>query len=273
MGVAMGDKATVNGVSTTQQWKVKYTEDDRPYGASNTLMGVSRECGITDWTGQYWAYGGLPASFPGDALAFSGEATTGVGASGTAIVERAQIIWQQEENNYLRHILSFAGNGALALSTGTVADSTVPNLPCGANLIVKIDDVELADVRAAVLDLSRHHGKPPGQLGNRPYSSSSVPGAIRRKKGYLDYRVNIDCYVAAWTALPTLQSAVNIKLYTTATLCWDLQWCRIIGLEEIGAHVEDAELLHVGITAAMQGFKDGAAGYVKAPGITTKWPG
>jgi hypothetical protein len=272
MGVAMGDKATVNGASTTQQWKINYLEDDRPYGASNTQMGTGRECGVVDWTGQYWAYGGLPASFPGDALAFAGEGTLGVGASGTAIVERMVILWKQERNDYLRHIVSFAGNGDLALTSGAVTDSSVPNLPCGAPLLAKFGDVTLDDVREMTLDVSRRHGKPPGQLGNRPYSSSSYPGTIRRKKGYLDFTVTIDCYVNAYTALPALKAATNLKLYTTALLYWELQWARIESINEIGAHVEDAELMNVVIEAKMQAACLGALGYIKVPGATTKWP-
>jgi hypothetical protein len=87
MGVVMGDKATINGVDTTQQWRINYLEDDRPYGASNTQMGMGRQCGIVDWTGKYWAYGSTPDVFPGDDFSFAGEADDGDGAAGTAIVE------------------------------------------------------------------------------------------------------------------------------------------------------------------------------------------
>jgi hypothetical protein len=273
MGVSMGDKATVNGASTTQQWKLEYAEDDRPYAASNTQMGSGRECGITDWTGQYWAYGGQPAVFPGDDFTFAGEATLGVGASGVAIVERMVILWEQEKNNYIRHIIPFAGNGNLSLTSATVTDSSVPNLLCGANLPVLLNDVALDDVRSVTLDVSRRYGKPPGQLGNRPYSSGSAPGKIRRKKGYLDYSVKIDCYVDSYASLPAVQSSVIMKLYTSSTAFWELKWARIVSLSEIGANAEEADYLNIIIEAKMQSSYSGALGYIKAPDTVQKWPG
>jgi hypothetical protein len=130
----------------------------------------------------------------------------------------------------------------------------------------------LADVRRVIFDAWRGYGKPPGQRGNRPYSSSSVPGKMRRKKSYLDWRVLIDCYVDDWANLPTLQDNVVINLYTTASLSWELKWGRIIGLDDIGAHVEEAELLHVAITAVMQGSDGSSLGWVKNPASTQKWP-
>ena len=274
MGVAMGDKATVNGVSTAQQWKVAYSEDDRPYVASNTQRGTARDCGILDRTGQYWGYGARPAVFPGDDCSFVGEATTDVNAWGTSIVERLQIAWQQEENQYVHHVIDFAGNGALTLGDygSPITDATVPGLTCGAGLIVTLDGVTLADVRKVYLDISRRHGKPPGQQGNKPYSSSSVPGAMRRKKGWLDYKFSIDCYVANWTDLPALQDEPVVKIYDSATTFWHLKWGRIVGLHDIGANVEDGDLLHVVILGKMQGTNGTTLGWVKSPGEVTEWP-
>lgn len=277
MGVAMGDSGIVNGGSTVRQWQVDYLEDDRPYAATNTGMGTDRNCGIIDWTGQYFAYGGAPASFPGDALTFLGEGVTTDGASGTAIVERIQVAWEQENADYCQHILHFAGNGDLTLGAIAVqSDATIPNPYCGAGLAVKMDSSTIADVRRAYLDIRRMYGKPPGQVGNRPYSSSSVPGKTRRIKSRLDWSMYFDMYVATYAALNaqiTLQASNVWSLYVNATQYWELTWGRVVKLEKLGADVEGSELLGVRVHVAMKGSNGSSLGTVKAPGGAVKWPG
>ncbi len=276
MAATMGDSAVVyndaTGAETVRQWEVEYFEDDRPYAASNTAMGTDRNCGPTDWTGKYFAHGGLPIVFPGDAFTFIGEAANDKGANGTAITERAQIYWEQERGDYLQHIVHFAGNGALTLGAAVKTDASIPAPQCSSNLIVKLDGGEQADVRRAYLDIFRVHGRPPGQLGNRPYASSSTSGQIRRVKSRLDYRGWIDAYVTDHSSLPALQTAPIILLYTTAALYWELKWARITRLENIGANVEAADLLGVRIHFAMKGSNGTSLGWVKSPGPSTEWP-
>jgi hypothetical protein len=235
-------------------------------------MGTDRNCGAVDWTGQYFAYGGAPAVFPGDAFTFSGESVDGAGASGTAITERVQIVWEQEQADYVQHVVHFAGNGDLTLGAITLSDDSIPNAQCGAGLIAKLDGVEVTDVRRAYLDIMRVYGKPPGQIGNRPYKSSTTAGKVRRVKSRLDFQGYIDAYVSNHNSLPALQSAPVISLYTTAALYWELTWARIVKLADIGANVEDTELLGVRIFFAMKGSNGTSLGTVKAPGGTTKWP-
>jgi hypothetical protein len=276
MGVAMGTNGVVNGANTVRKWTVDYIEDDRPYAATNTAAGTDRNCGIVDWTGQYSAYGGTPITFPGDALSFIGAGIATDGASGTAICERLQVAFDQENVDYCQHLVHFGGNGALTL--GTIApqsDATIPDLYCGGGMILKADGDEVPDVRRGSLDFMRMHGIPPGQIGNRPYSSSSTPGAIRRVKSRLDWRGFFDMYVATYQALDDLfavQTAYNWQFYVNATQYWDLNWGRIVRFEKLGADVEGSELLGVRVHIAMKGNSGTSRGYVKSPGNVSRWP-
>lgn len=276
MGVALGDSGIVNGADTVRQWVVEYFEDDKPYAATNTSAGTDRACGVKDWNGQWFAYGGKPSVFPGDALTFTGESVSTDGASGTAISSRAQIYWEQEQGDYCQHVVHFEGNGTLTLgSIADQSDASIPNPYCGANLKVYWAGVEVADVRRAYLDIMRMHGKPPGQLGNVPYSSTSVPGSIRRIKGRLDWRAFVDCYVATYAAAVAvfaLQDEQILKIYTNATEYWEMTWGRITRLENIGAHPEASELLGIRVHFAMAASNGASLGTVYAPGATKEWP-
>lgn len=282
MGVAMGNVAFINGANTTRQWRVDYLEEDRPYAASNTQQGTGRGCatsdtvvggkggGVIDWTGQYLAYGAEPFVFTGDPLTFVGASDTTIGASGTAITERVQIAWNQEDNDYVQHIVNFAGNGDLTLS-GTAEDTSIPAPKASGPLKVYYGSTEITDIRRAYLDFRMTYGKPPGQLGNRPYASSAFPGKTRRKRSRLDFSLWVDCYVSGYS-LPTLQEEYIWKFYTTDTLYWELKWGRVTKIEDIGANVEDAELMHVRIHAAMRASDGTNIGYVKSPGAVQRWP-
>lgn len=276
MGVVMGDSGVVNGANTVRQWELEYTEDDRPYAATNTSMGTDRNCGIVDWSGQYYAYGGTPATFPGDDLSFIGEAVNADGASGTAITERLQIAWEQEKGDYCQHVVQFAGNGDLTL--GAIAnqtDSTIPNPYCGSGLIVKVNGSTVTDVRRAYLDIIRMHGKPPGRPGNRPYQSTTAPGKTRRKKSRLDWRGYFDCYVSSYASAQAsfpLQSSHILSFYVNATEYWEMTWGRIVRLEQIGADPEGSELIGVRVHWAMKASNGTAIGTVKSPGNVTEWP-
>jgi len=277
MTVIVGDRAVINTATTVRSWLVDYMEDERPYAASNTLSGTDRQCGVIDWKGFYDAYGGLPTGFPRDALTFAGEASESKGASGTAIVERIEIFWDQERNDYLSHKLHFAGNGALALEAQDLEDTSVPSqadVVCSSDLAVEIDDVALTDVRRAYLDIRAMHGKPPGQIGNRPYASSSTSGQVRRIAGRLDWNLWVDCYVsdADYSALESLGAGVVWKLYTTGSKYWQLTWGRITRLANIGGNPEDVELVGVRIYSAMQGFSGTSTGTIINPDSSRVWP-
>tara|TARA_Y100000310_G_scaffold145002_1_gene144361 strand:- start:339 stop:1154 length:816 start_codon:yes stop_codon:yes gene_type:complete len=266
----MGEVGVVNAANTVRQWLVDYIEDDRPYAASNTAQGTQRGCGILDWTGRYSTYGD-PIIFAGDTFAFIGDATTGAGASGSAITERIVLNWEHERNGYLNSVVFFAGNGDLTL-TGDASDATFPAAPCSSVLPIKVDDVALTDVRRAELDIMCRYGKPPGQIGNRPYSSSTVPGKMRRLRSRLDFKITVDVYTSDFSALPQPQSAAIWKMYTTGSVFWELKWARVIGLLNMGAHPENSELVAARIVAVMRGSDGSETGYIKSPGAVQEWP-
>lgn len=276
MGVVMGDSGIVNGANTVRQWELEYSEDDRPYAATNTSAGTARDCGVLDWTGKYFAYGGTPLVFPGDDFSFIGEAVTTDGASGTAIVEAVKIVWEQEKGDYCQHIVLFGGNGDLTL--GAIADqsdASIPNVYCGSGLIIKQNGSTVTDVRRAELTIMRKHGKPPGQMGNRPYASTAAPGKIRRKKSRLDFEGSFDCYVSNYAGVQAsfpLQSSHIFQMYVNATQYWELTWGRITKLENIGADPEGSELLGVRVHFKMRASNGTSLGSVKSPGDTTEWP-
>jgi len=284
MGVVMGDVGFVTtaaspDANTVRQWRVDYLEDDRPYAASNTVKGTNRAAGILDWTGQYFAYGATPAVFPGDAMTFVGTgAGNTTGCSGTAICERMQVLWEQEKNDYVQHIVHYGGNGDLTLTGNTGADSSYPNPVASSTLVIKYgtstgEETTITDIRRAFWDVSRRHGPPPGQIGNRPYSSSSAPGKMRRVKSRLDFTFFIDCYLDTHASpIPTIQTAYRWHFYVSDSTYWDLAWARVIALEDLGSNIEESELLHVRIHGAMHGVTASATGYIKNPSTTTKWP-
>ena len=273
MAVRWGDEAVVNGATSVRQWMVDYQEEDNPYAATNTRGGTDRHCGIVDWTGAYGAYGGTPIVFPGEALAFAGEAALDKGCKGTAITERIQIVWNHAKNDYVAHVVHFAGNGDLTLGGigSALSDNTVPTgLYCSGDTQIKIDGVAFSDVQGAMLDIRATHGKPPGQIGNLPYATG---GKTRRIKGRIDWVAYVDVLSDPdFSLLPQPKQIVEFQAYTNATQYWDMHYGRIQRLENLGADTEGTGLIQVRIHIAMKGVYGSVYGSITTPAEVVKWP-
>ncbi len=272
MAVRWGDEAVIDGATSVRQWTVNYTEDENPYAATNTQGGTDRHCGILDWTGAYAAYGGKPIKFPAESLTFKGEAAGDLGCSGTAITERVQILWNHAKNDYVSHIVYFGGNSDLFLGwVGILADSTVPTgLYCSGETQIQISGVPLTNVQQAMLDLKAVHGKPPGQIGNVPYATG---GKIRRVAGRIDWTAWVEVLADPnFTLLPQPRATYELQMFVNATEYWDLNYARVLRLENLGANTEDSELITVRIHFGMKGVYGSVYGSIVDPDGTTKWP-
>jgi hypothetical protein len=272
MAVRWGDEAVIDGASVVRQWQVDYNEEENPYAATDTKGGTDFQCGNLDWTGAYAAYGGTPLKFPGESLAFKGEAAGDLGCSGTAITERVQVLWNQAKNDYISHIVYFGGNGDLFLGgVGALSDASVPSeMYCSGDAHIKLDGAALSNVQGAMLDLSARHGRPPGQIGNPPYATG---GKVRRVKGRIYWTAWVDVLADPnFSQLPQPRSIYELQMYTTATKYWDLNYARVLRLENMGANTEDTELIKVRIHLAMKGIYGSVYGSIIDPEGVTKWP-
>ncbi len=282
MAVHSGKFGVVNGQSTVRNWVINDVQEGKAFVSSNTKGGTGRRESIHDWTGSFSAYGGIPAALPGAALAFSGKTSadddsqTGTGQvyTGTAIVDSVVITWNWASGDILSYVTNFSGNGELVESVATLSDATSPVTP--AILLTKVEwetntvgpvFTEWENLAQAVLTIT---------AANQPYvnSSSVISGKAwrLRKAGIIDMTLAVTEQATLRASLPALGVSEVIKLYTDATLFYELTWMQVLDFSGINVDIETGAITSRTVNFGMDGFKAGVAGTIKLPDASTYWP-
>lgn len=277
MGVISGIGGLVDGKTHVRNWSVNSSADLQRIVASNTKGGSTHLAGNKDWTGQYQAFGHTPATLPGDSFTFEGAIDLVNGASGSAMCNQVEIVWDIESGAPIGHTVSFEANGPLTLGAATVtADASVPNAPSSIGTKVQVADVsatpafsELTDVRTITLTLTRD---------NQSYVSSGTAGQAQRKIGNLNFALSISLYTDNFGAaiIPTVNEVQQVRLFVNSTEYWDLRWARFGEASDIAVDRETAAIVGMTLNANMEGFtligSTPTEGFIKTPALTTYWP-
>lgn len=225
MAVISGMGGAVNGANTVRNWEINYTADDAQLSASNSQEGTIDLAGNTDWKGKYSAYGGQPASMPGEALAFQGGLSSEKGASGTAIVDSIEVVVDIEAGKAIEHTVNFSGNGTLTLGTLAVTDVVTPNPPSSIGCDLQAAPastggssyVALTDIRTMRITIT---------ADNQVYVSSDTSGSKRRVAGPIKGTMAVTVYADDPSTLPSANAFYALKIYVSATTYWTIKWAK-----------------------------------------------
>ena len=269
-----GKDGMVNGAKTVRMWEINPKAPGGPYAGSGAAGAIDRIVGAKDWVGRYGAYGYLPVSMPGSALAFVGSIDGSVGVYGTAIVTTVRLDIEVPQNEDepprpIAHVVEFKANGTLTRGAAVATDAVVPNPPNPKDLKVRLatpgtsDWDDVCSVWKASLVLT----------SNGPsYRPGCNTGQTYRLAGNIDAKFQYSTYVSAATALPTEGQSYGLRLFVTAADYWEFLWMMCESVDPFRIPIEDRTLVYGEPSFALSAYEEIAAvatqGSLKKPNAT-----
>lgn len=273
MGVHSGRYGVVNGMATVKDWSINDTMQEAKYVASNTRGATGRKAGVRSWTGAFSGYGGLPPVLPGSLFSFVGytapdDDVSGNGStySGSAMVDSIAVNWNWANGALLDWAVNFSGHLALAHSLATYTDVSIPDPEPVCGTLIKYGATTWDNLVSAAFTLSRP---------SVPYvNSSTIVSSVcwtGRKAGVLDWTLAVTEQGNARESAIEIGANPVLKLYTTASLFWELTWAHVLGYSGLNVQREGG-IVQRTVNFGMNGFVGGVVGSVKTPTPTTIWP-
>lgn len=280
MSVHGGKFGIVNGISSVRQWTIQDQISLLKAVNSATKGASARRKGIRSWNGSYNAYGGLPSVMPGESFTFAGYtapnddvlASDGVKYSGTAFVDSVAITWNFQTGDILSHVTNFTGHLALTVaSAAVITDATSPDLQETCGLKIQYDPlsgtfVDWGNVTQVTLTIS---------AANQKYvnSSTNLSGICWTgvKAGVLDWTLSVGEQENIRT-LFALGDNLKLKLFTTASLFWELWYGMVKEATGITVDIESGAILARTTNLEMNGYGP-AVGKIVKPGASAFWTG
>lgn len=285
MGVESGIFGLIDNVSTSRNWQISRTREGKTYVASNTKAGTGRKPGNKDWTGNYNAYGGVPAVKPKDTFNFAGytKETGGKKYAGDAIVDSVQVNWNWEAADIVSHTVNFGSNGALTISDVAPGglDTTFPDCPSPIGqtpsfMLLGGGSASYSDLCVTTVQLTL-------QAPSKTYTNSCTNGIVMRKPGVFDWTAAIAVQNDDQDELGfepgdyiALRIPVGLDPDTDDPLFWDLMWGYVGEHSNFVVDRETGAIIGFTVNVAMAGFDhvtgDEETGTVIAPDETVWWP-
>jgi hypothetical protein len=281
MTVHSGKFAALDGIDTVAQWTINHQQAPARGVASNTALGPVRKKGVSSWTGNYNAYGGIPVAMPGELIGFIGYTAptndisgAGMRYSGNVMIDSVAITWNWRTGDMLKHTVNFSGDLALARASGAqITDVAVPDMPSIAVCAKPTWKPAASGAHAALPGV--------GQItltftaANQSYVNSDtvIGGSVwtGRKSGPIDWTATVvqdDIEMVA----PLPGEDVELKFFVDATLFWLLKWGHTRDDGGITANIETGAILSRTINFDMTGHDGTALGVIQKPGATDWWP-
>jgi hypothetical protein len=218
---------------------------------------------------------------PRDTLAFigytdpdSGISGAGTEYSGNAVISQTVINWDFAAGVPVNYVNTFAGDLALTIGSGSSVDATVPDVPPMCPLKIEIGDdlseVAFPSVVSAALTIT-------AQLQAHANSSTIVGTEcwMAQEAGSIDWTLAlvVENHDRA-SPLPAIGDQVRLRLFTSATEFWLLEWGVVKEYTGITVDNESNAIISATIIIEMDGFKksDGSTGTITFPDTTEWWP-
>jgi hypothetical protein len=212
-----------------------------------------------------------------------------VGVVGPVIIDRLEITWDMEGKLPIAYSTTFSGNGAPTLGAAVV--STDATLPADLILPSAGTKIELADFdpdtptwyeaenyRTATLAIWRT---------NTTYVNSGTGNTVKRLKGNLDASLTFAVHTADFSKLsaslntPARGKSMGVRMYTTGSLFWLLEWMKFRNLSELVCDREGAAMVGMTLNWELNGFlvvgtstPTATTGRILTPAVApaTVWP-
>lgn len=270
MAVSSGLGGTVNGFDTVRKWSVNNTDAGPSFVASNSDGMTGSIAGNKDWSGTVELYGYTPAFIPGEGLTFAG--WNGASrATGTAIVNSLSLTCDIEAGGILSHTLGIQGNGALSFNTTTVTDSANPAIYTAIGCKAAFDAAggssytDIDNVKNWSLNID---------CATQQYVNSGTAGIVLRKAGVLSGKASVAVDQDAYASLPTVGTVGSLRLYVSATLHYQLLYCRVVDVTRT-TDIETGAINGAVINYDYTGFKSLTGvmtkGSITKPDTTVLW--
>lgn len=262
MGEINGIGGVVDGEATIRSWTAELSDELVAIFASNTRGGPHTIDGNEDWSGSYNGFGSIPNRLPGSfinnlKLSLNGS----VGIDGPAIVDRVEVVWDLEGKQPIAYTTSFSGNGAPTLGVAVATDVTKP---ADKVLPSKGTKIEIADFVPDTPSYAVVEGLRTATLAmwrdNTTYVNGGTAGAVKRLKGNfnasLAFAVHTHDFskLAAALSTPARGKNMGVKVYTTSTLFWLLEWMKLRNLSDLLCDREGAGMIGMTLNWDYNGF-------------------
>lgn len=244
---------------------------------ASSRAGPIRKDGNDDWWGQWAAYGGQPAVMPGTDFTFQGNDRAGQGFTGSAIGARADIIWDIEGGTYIHNFVKCEADGALTADQVHAPVIDDDGTPAPLLPLAKAEQTMILDSGSPVNQTDLTYIRLTLVSKNARYVTSSTANATKREAGNRDLYLTWRRYFSENGDLPTRGTVYNVKIYTTASLFWEIEDIRVNSVKRLwdieGGQGRQGKLVLAEITGEWHSRDaDDSEGHVILPD-TTYWFG
>lgn len=278
MAVHSGKFGRINGKGAVGEWTINDNLTFDKNRASNLRGGTQSIAGVKSWGGSYNAQGGQPGVMPGESFSFAGftapdDGTSdddGLGYSGTAYVASVVVTWDWATGVPLKHTVNFAGHLALTETTANVGDTTTaayaPVQVCSINKWADPTLTPITNVKTAVLTITN-------ALQAYANSSTVVSNVLwtGQTPGPTDATLSLTRDDNERTLLVP-GTSYYMRLYTSATAFWDLEWMTPENYTGIVVSPQSGAIIGHTVNMGMVALSGGALGSIVLPDTTTYWP-
>jgi hypothetical protein len=284
MTIHGGKFARIDDISTARLWSVMEQAAQPKAVASNTALGTARKRGVHSWSGSYQAYGATPAKMPGSVFNFEGYGSpvndvsgAGLRYLGSAMVSQVVINWDWRTGAIIGHTVTFAGHLELTKQSGAdPGDATDPDLPETTGTKIQWADSSLeVPVYADLPNVTNASLSIRAAVAAYVNSSTYVNGRAwtGQVSGPVDWSLAIGQQdEERLTGIFDIDSVIELKLFTTDALFWQLKHGIVKDFTGITANRETGAIMGRTINVDMNCFYDEALGAVTRPDTTNWWP-
>lgn len=283
MSIVSGRWGVVNGQKFVQAWQVDDNSDTKETVNSVTKAGKHRLPGINSWTGSFESNGAIPVNMPGDLISFTGYigpdnnvvGSTGVTASGQAMIERISITWNWATGDVLKTSTEFQGHLGLTYADGQAAIFDTSSINYYGSKQIPTPTVQVNNTGGFVNwpNLTQLTLTISNEI--QPYVNSSTGGWIGRLAGIWD----LDITATEQEVLRSLfqkDDILELKLPvdTTFTNFWDIKWGHVKSFTNIRVDRETGTIITQNVDIPWSAFDNESPpviGSIILPGAGSAW--
>ena len=283
-----------------RNWRITETQSSPTYRASNTRLGTGRVAGVQDWSGSFEQWGLVPRFWPGDWINLIGYTapnsgvrnSVGVTYTGGARVSEVSIRYNWRDNEVPQITTSFEANGGLFEGAGSYQDISVPSPPSVCSLKAEYrlsgsdNFQEWINISSITWTIRAEN---PVVVNSSSYSALTGLCHTERLRGPIDFDLDIleDNNTAGLLYLPATGAArpicadMQIKLFTTSSLFWAINFVKNDGVSDLVVDPETSNVIEQTVNLKMQGFSKAfnvaaptipQVGSIIDPLTNTRWP-
>lgn len=280
MGVISAVDLVVGGESRIEAFKIFYKgQGNNAYSASGLSGGTGRTRYIKNWWGWYSGVGYHPVAFPGGSVSLLASLDGSHGFTGTAKIGTLEIRGSVEEGGPIRYLVQFGSDSALTLGSAVAPEAGDATHSDGIDLLLEysIDDGSNWSAEREIREASLRFHRP-----FLEYSSSGLPGVVRRNCGPLDAQIRWKMYEDTPSAIHGINTNLRMRMRVAPAVTgppsvdakyWTLANVMAAGLDDFGGQKMGRENIGGEMLAELDVTRAGTTlGFIESPSAVNVWP-